>query len=182
MSVEEIKNRKNACRELIKQRKQQFTVEELRQKSIVAVGNLLALPVMARAHTVMLYHSLPDEVDTHLLIHQLISSKRIVLPVVCGKEAFPVELRHEKDVSEGPFRIMEPQNPTVFSETIDVIVVPGVAFNRQGHRLGRGKGYYDGLLAHYPDVQKIGLCFDFQIVETIPTEQHDIIMDKIITD
>lgn len=180
--MQEEKTQKKRCRINIRQLKQQFTVEELYAKSLNAIKKLQENFEFKQAKTIMIYYSLPDEVNTHGLIHEMLGYKRIILPIVMGIKAFPVELLSENQLAEGPFHIMEPQNSCVFTEKIDLIVVPGVAFNRQGHRLGRGKGYYDGLLAHYPDVQKIGLCFDFQIVETIPTEQHDIIMDKIITD
>ena len=65
--------------------------------------------------------------------------------------------------------------------TIDVIIVPGVAFDNQGNRLGRGKGYYDRFLKKIPATKKIGICFDFQMIEQIPTEKNDIPMDDIIT-
>ena len=64
---------------------------------------------------------------------------------------------------------------------IDLIVVPGVAFDTKGNRLGRGKGYYDRLLPHIPSAYKAGICFPFQIVEEVPAESFDILMDEIIT-
>ncbi|MCF0205812.1 MAG: 5-formyltetrahydrofolate cyclo-ligase, partial [Bacteroidales bacterium] len=63
----------------------------------------------------------------------------------------------------------------------DLIIVPGVAFDRNGNRLGRGRGYYDRFLCKYPKVEKIGICFDFQLLEEIPTEPTDIRMDKVVS-
>ena len=65
-------------------------------------------------------------------------------------------------------------------DEIDVAVIPGLAFDRKGGRLGRGKGYYDRLLSKLPDCRKLGMCFDFQMVDAVPAEAHDIKMDDII--
>jgi 5-formyltetrahydrofolate cyclo-ligase len=63
---------------------------------------------------------------------------------------------------------------------IDVVLVPGVAFDAQGHRLGRGKGYYDRFLQSVSDIKKIGVCFDFQKVESVPAEAHDVVVDIVV--
>lgn len=128
----------------------------------------------------MLYHSLPDEVDTRqLLSDALVRSVRVVLPVVCGDH---LQLRlYDGHTLPGPFGIEEPQGPlfTDYSQ-LDVAVIPGMAFDCCGHRLGRGKGYYDRLLPLI-SCPKIGLCFSFQLVDSIPTEPHDIAMDAVVS-
>lgn len=65
-------------------------------------------------------------------------------------------------------------------DLIDVAIVPGMAFDREGHRLGRGKGYYDRFLAQLPHIYKIGICFPFQLVDKVPADVHDILMDEVI--
>ena len=87
----------------------------------------------------------------------------------------------ENDLATGCYGIKEPTGK-VFTDfaKIDVAIIPGVAFDRQGHRLGRGKGYYDRLLSVMPQVYKIGLCFDFQVVDNVPVDSHDIRMDEVI--
>lgn len=136
-----------------------------------------------RATTLLLYYSLPDEVPTPALIASL-ADKRIVLPRVVGDE---LELR----VYTGPqdlamsedFHIMEPVG-AVFKDyaSIDLAIIPGMAFDSCGNRLGRGKGYYDRLLSHaaFRGMRKLGLCFDFQYLAEIPVEQHDLPMDEIV--
>lgn len=86
------------------------------------------------------------------------------------------------DLQKGAFGIMEPIG-AVFTDyaTIDVAVVPGMAFDRDGHRLGRGKGYYDRFLARIPHVYKIGLCFAWQLVDCVPTDANDIMMDCVVS-
>lgn len=133
------------------------------------------------AHTVLLYHSLPDEVDTHDFIRRWAGQKRILLPVVKGED---LELRPytgDNCLAEGAFHIDEPTGPA-FTDyvAIDLAIIPGVAFDRQGNRLGRGKGYYDRLLPRLENTYKIGLCFPCQLVDRIPAEAHDVKMDEVL--
>lgn len=119
--------------------------------------------------------------QTHSFIEKWSKEKNIVLPVVIGEE---LELRlytGPKDLAIGAYGIAEPTGE-VFTdyEAIDLAVVPGMAFDKDGHRLGRGKGYYDRLLPRIPAV-KIGICFPFQLIEEVPTESSDICMNIIIT-
>ena len=130
----------------------------------------------------LLYHSLPDEVDTHAFIRRWSAQKRILLPVVKG---YDLELRlytGDDRLTEGAFHIDEPTG-TAFTDyaAIDLAVIPGVAFDRRGNRLGRGKGYYDRLLPRIPTAYKLGLCFPFQVLNQIPAEAHDIPMDEVLT-
>ena len=130
----------------------------------------------------LLYHSLPDEVDTHAFIRRWSARKRILLPVVKGDD---LELRlytGDDRLTEGAFHIDEPTG-TAFTDyaAIDLAVIPGVAFDRRGNRLGRGKGYYDRLLPRIPTAYKLGLCFPFQVLDQIPAEAHDIPMDEVLT-
>ena len=80
----------------------------------------------------------------------------------------------------GDFNIMEPQNEP-YKGDFDLIVVPGVAFDRHGNRLGRGRGYYDRFLCQHLNVKRIGICFDFQLVDEVPAEAFDIRMEEVIS-
>ena len=142
---------------------------------------------IGESRVVMAFWPLPDEVDVRPLIDRLVAEGRtVVLPKVTGDET--MELRRytsQADLCEGVFHIMEPVGePFVDYEQIDVALVPGVAFDAAGHRLGRGRGYYDRFLAEYlaprtshlaPRI--IGVCFPFQRVPLVPTSPHDISMD-----
>lgn len=134
------------------------------------------------AKTVLLYHSLNDEVNTHQFIEKWCSQKQLLLPKVVGDD---LELRCFHDVSElkiGSFGIAEPTGK-LFTDyaQIDMVVVPGIAFDHCGNRLGRGKGYYDRLLPKLTNAYKIGVCFPYQLVDAVPVEPTDIKMDTIIT-
>ena len=139
-------------------------------------------PAFRAANIILLYHSLPDEVDTHDFIRKWSTKKQILLPVVVGND---LELRvytGPADLTPGAYSIEEPTG-ALFTDyaAIDFIAVPGVAFDRNGNRLGRGKGYYDRLLPRIPSAYKAGICFPFQLVEEVPAEPFDIRMDEVIT-
>lgn len=152
------------------------------RQSAEILAALEAHPAFRAATTVLLYHSLKDEVDTHEFIRNWSREKRILLPVVVGDD---LELRlytGPEDLKPGAYDIEEPTGE-LFTDyaDIDFIAVPGVAFDRNGNRLGRGKGYYDRLLPRIPSAYKAGICFPFQLVEEVPAEPFDIRMDEIIT-
>lgn len=152
------------------------------RQSAEILAALEAHPAFRAATTVLLYHSLKDEVDTHEFIRKWSREKRILLPVVVGDD---LELRlytGPEDLKPGAYGIEEPTGE-LFTDyaDIDFIAVPGVAFDRNGNRLGRGKGYYDRLLPRIPSAYKAGICFPFQLVEKVPAEPFDIRMDEIIT-
>ncbi len=142
---------------------------------------LEAHPAFRAANTILLYYSLQDEVDTHEFVQKWSCEKQILLPVVVGDD---LEIRiytGPEDLATGTYGIEEPTGE-LFTDyaAIDFIAVPGVAFDRNGNRLGRGKGYYDRLLPRIPQAYKVGICFTFQIVEEVPAEPFDIRMDEII--
>ena len=171
---------KSELRKQIRNAKRQFTRQQLGELSLSALSRLKADLEFQAASTVVLYYSLPDEVCTHRLIDE-IKGKTILLPRVVGEH--DMELRMytgSGDLRMGSFSIMEPTGRLFTDYTaIDLVVVPGMAFDNHGHRLGRGKGYYDRFLAKVPRAHKIGICFGFQKLPTVPTEPTDISMDKV---
>lgn len=150
-------------------------------ESAEILAALEAHPAFKAANTVLLYYSLPNEVDTHEFVQKWSCKKRILLPVVAGDD---LELRiytGPEDLSTGSYGIEEPTGERFIDyASIDLIAVPGIAFDSKGNRLGRGKGYYDRLLPHIPAAYKVGICFPFQIVEEVPVKPFDIRMDEII--
>ena len=173
---------KKELRNLITQKKKECTSEQLARWSSNLLSKLEAQPTFIQARTVLLYYSLPDEVQTHEFIERWKDKKQIILPVVVGPTE--LELRRytgKNDLAKGAFGIEEPiGKPFNQMDEIDLAVIPGVGFDMQGNRLGRGKGYYDRLLPkiHAP---KIGICFRFQLVDKIPTNQYDCPMDEVLT-
>lgn len=171
---------KNEIRSAIKALKKQHSKEELQAQSDIIMRKLEQHPDFIKAKKIMLYSSLPDEVQTQDFIEKWRNQKQIILPTVVGDDIIPVELTPDTGFAVGDFNILEPQN-VAYTGDFDLIVVPGVAFDRQGNRLGRGKGYYDRFLCQHRATKKIGLCFDFQLVDNVPVEENDIPMDEIIS-
>ena len=141
-------------------------------------------PRVVKADTLLLYSALPDEVPTQSLLDELVAQgKTVLLPRVVSDT--DMELRQYtglQDLQVGAFGILEPTGKLFTDyEKIDVAVVPGMAFDKEGHRLGRGKGYYDRFLRLLPKTYKIGICFSWQLVDNVPTDEHDILMDQIMT-
>ena len=175
---------KDGLRLVMRQRKQQYTPQQLKELSQPVIARLK--PHLKEAQTVMAYYSLPDEVCTHQLIDDLVADgKTVVLPHVIDGER--MELRRytgSHDLIEGSFGIMEPVGePFTDYHLIDVALIPGVAFDAEGHRLGRGRGYYDRFLSSYLSPLTshllIGVCFDFQKVDAVPHDVHDIPVDVL---
>jgi 5-formyltetrahydrofolate cyclo-ligase len=152
----------------------------------------MALPEYAAGRTILFYLDVRAEVRTrHSLPAALASGKRIIVPW-CN-DSGELELFHLTDMSElavGMYKILEPKaelrnlpEKQCRAEDLDLVMVPGVAFDRRGARMGHGKGYYDKLLQHArPETPLVALAFECQLFPEIPVAPHDIFMDKIITE
>jgi 5-formyltetrahydrofolate cyclo-ligase len=144
---------------------------------------VLLLEKLQPYKVIMLYSALPDEVPTQTLMAELVAQgKTVLLPRVINEK--DMELRcytRPQDLHKGAYGILEPTGERYTDyEAIDVAIVPGMAFDAEGHRLGRGKGYYDRFLSRVPYLYKIGLCFSWQIVDRVPCDEHDMVMDEVI--
>jgi len=171
---------KKALRQYVRSLKASFSPEQLKDMSGEIISRLLVHPRFVEAKTVLLYHSLPDEVSTHALLLEACKSKTVLLPTVVGDELELHVFTPQANTHRGSFDIIESEGP-LFTDypSIDLAIIPGMAFDKDGNRLGRGKGYYDRLLPHL-SCPLIGLCFPFQYLESIPTEEHDRRVDEVI--
>jgi 5-formyltetrahydrofolate cyclo-ligase len=171
---------KQELRQLIRRQKLLHAGDD----SVAILEKLKRLSSLSSARTVLLYSALPDEVQTESLMNELAAQgKTVLLPKVIDDST--MELRQytgKKDLSPGAYNIMEPSGE-LFTDyaAIDVAIIPGMAFDSKGHRLGRGKGYYDRFLSQLTTrTIKIGLCFPWQLVDDVPTDKNDISMDCVI--
>ena len=151
--------------------------------SIALLNKLEQHPLFIAAKTVLLYYSLGDEVQTHDFIEKWYRQKDILLPVVKGDI---LELRRytgPQNLQTGEaYHIEEPTGEAFTDYTqIDFAIIPGVSFDKNGNRLGRGKGYYDRLLPQLHSYN-VGICFDFQVSDEIPTESFDKPMHEVWTE
>ncbi len=133
------------------------------------------------ADRILLYHSLPDELSTKSFLTKWSGRKHFYLPRVNGVnlDILPYD---ETRLELGAFHIEEPTGTEVVDpEEIELVIVPGVAYDRRGNRLGRGKGFYDRFLKT-TKATKVGVGYKFQVFDEIPFEEHDVKMDIVITE
>jgi len=159
--------------------------EERGEKSKRIRGKLFALPEFKAAKTVLFYSAKGSEVETKRAIKKTLSSgKKVGLPIVKGKNLFFSQILQFGELSPSTFGILEPKECRPISlDKADLTIIPGIAFDTQGNRIGFGKGFYDRFLEKIPErVLKIGLAFELQITATVPKTLTDIPVDKIITE
>lgn len=176
------KELKKNIRKTIKSIRLSLSPIDAKRKAQQVFAEIESMEQFKRAKTVLAFWSLPDEVDTHDFIIKWAAQKRIVLPVVVGDE---LELRLYKGVEylekSSGFGIMEPKaGELVDPKEIDFAIIPGVAFDRNGNRLGRGKGFYDRTLPKLINAVKIGVAYEFQLIDSVPVSEHDYPVDFVI--
>ena len=169
---------KEDIRKSIRQKKKLLSSEDKLQAAELVFKQLFQLEQWKKANRVLVYHSLPDELQTIEYLDKMLS-KELFLPKVDG-DTLKIVAYDKSRLITGAYNILEPDDNNYFPvEDIELIIIPGVAFDKQKNRLGRGKGYYDKLLSN-TNALKIGICYDFQIIDEIPTNSHDIKMDIVI--
>jgi 5-formyltetrahydrofolate cyclo-ligase len=187
--VNDLFERKTAIRKQAHENRRQQPEKDAVSERIVR--RFMDLPEYEKAGTVMFYVDVRDEVRTRQALPEaLASGKRIVVPYCLDGELELFWLENMDELELGMYRILEPKvelrdvaakrlTPT----DLDLVMVPGVAFDRNGGRTGHGKGYYDKLLQHArKDAPLVALSFECQLFEEIPAESHDIFMDKVVTE
>lgn len=181
-----LKQRKRAIRRAVIERRDAMPSEQ-RAAASERVGELLMrLPEIERAATVMAFWSFGSEIDTTPVLERLhAAGKRIVLPRVEGSDVVAVVYEPGDEVAAASFGAMEPMGTTlVEAEAVDVVITPGVAFDREGRRIGYGGGFYDRFLPRTrPDVAAIAIGFSTQLVdEPLPAASFDRPVDAIVTE
>jgi 5-formyltetrahydrofolate cyclo-ligase len=173
---------KHSIRKEILAKRDALSAEEIKELSEHIAKNLSVLEQYAKAKIVMFYASHKSEVHTDDMISEALKSKKVVLPKVENGEIIPLLILDMENLIPGLGGIREPLlAPSMKLSSIDAVVVPGIAFDETGHRIGTGKGFYDAFLKKLHAV-KIGLAFECQLVESIPHEPHDVHLDFIVTE
>lgn len=172
---------KREIRLRVKARKSLLTDDERRNAAKAVFDVLERTAAFLVADRILMYHSLPDELSTLEFIEKWSDRKQFFLPRVNGVNLELLPYRRT-NLRHGAFNIEEPEgDEIVAAELMELIVVPGVAFDRQGNRVGRGKGFYDRLLSETKALT-VGVGYDFQLFDEVPAEPHDTLMDVIITE
>ncbi|MGQ1784336.1 MULTISPECIES: 5-formyltetrahydrofolate cyclo-ligase [unclassified Saccharicrinis] len=178
----DVVSQKKILRQQINDQKKLLTAEIRNRQAKQVFDQLEQQDTFIHSDHMLCYWSLPDELPTHEFMNKWYRKKNFYLPKVVGVELSLHLYKGESSLSKGAYGIWEPTGAELLQpEVIDVIIVPGVAFAASGNRMGRGGGYYDRLLPKLQSAYKVGVGFNFQLVEGIPTEPHDINMDCVIT-
>ena len=176
---------KNEIRKINKEKRKAMSKEEVAEKSILAQAAFLESDLYKNAQQIMLYMPLGNEIGTDNMMKQSFSDgKKVVLPITNGEtgEITPYLIDENTTFVIGAFKVREPVGASIADATkTDVIIVPGIAFDERGARVGFGKGCYDRLLAE-SDAVKVGYCYEYQVSEAIADEAHDMRMDYILTE
>lgn len=175
-----MKEKKGKLRKLVKVRVKAISFAEREKRATALLRAVWEHPAFEQAQNVLLFWPLPDEINTIPLIeHAYAVGKNIFLPVVVGDDLV-IKPYNPKAMKSGAFGILEPQGDPVSPVQLDLIIVPGVALDAAGNRMGRGKGFYDRLLAG-TSATTIGVCYAEQYYLSIPTEPHDVPLNDVIT-
>jgi 5-formyltetrahydrofolate cyclo-ligase len=171
-------------RKRMRELKRAVPPEEKLRRSEAILRQLEQLPEWDAARVVLLYWSMADEVQTHDFVNRWYKDKVLLLPCVDGDDLVLRQYTGPECLVAGEqFGIGEPTGPIWTDlDAIQIIIVPGVAFDRSGNRMGRGRGFYDRMLKSTVGALKIGIAYDFQMLDEIPVEPHDVKMDRIITE
>ena len=180
---------KGELRTTLMRRLRQQKEDQRRRRSEAIRRKVFRLTAFRRARTVCCYVALPYEVQTWGMIEAMLSKgKRVVVPVTHprSKRLRLSEVRDpSSDLAPGAFGVWEPRPAAlrpVAARELDLVLVPGVAFDRRGHRLGHGHGYFDRFLARLPrSASTVGLAFRFQLLDRLPTASHDLAVQTVLT-
>lgn len=178
---------KKALRASIKQKRRALSIEYRQQASRKMQAELTRLPCYQAAEYIMLYMAMQDEVQLDELIAMVLKDgKKAVIPLVTGAGLMEaVELSDMADLVPDKYGIKtvsEEKRRLIAPDKIDLIIVPGVAFDKAGHRLGMGGGFYDRFMLRASRAVRAALAYDCQLLVSVPAEVHDLTVDYIITE
>ncbi len=168
---------KESLRAILLQKRRILTPQQVAAASASIVEQITSLPAFQKAHRILFYYPIHNEIDLRALC-QIAPDKEYFLPSVHRKTIEIKRYTGEDNIHRGKYGIPEPKI-TSYNGSIDIILVPGVAFDKKGHRLGRGGGYYDRFL-RVRNSMRIGIGYNFQLVQRVPTTWLDKRMDLVI--
>ena len=175
---------KKTLRRAISEKKSAMTAAEIERRSAALADKLFSTAQYRQAKSVYAYLAFNQEVRTRPIITRAwADGKRVAVPKVIGDDMVFVWLDSFDDLVTGGFGVPEPaKGGPVADAGTALVLMPGLAFDREGHRVGYGGGYYDRYLSTHPGHTKVALCYGFQLLDAIEAEEHDIPADLVITD
>lgn len=176
-----LKKEKQAIRAIVEQKRRIYPKDQVKADSEAIIARLEQLPCFHDAQTIMIYYPIHNEVDLRPLLQRYEGQKTFILPVTHRKCIEPRQYLGEETMQRGRYSVPEPQT-TTFKGKIDLILVPGVVFDLQCNRIGRGAGFYDRFLKKNKRVKQLGVAYDFQIKNhELPHSHFDKPVDGVIT-
>jgi len=173
---------KDEIREKILEKRSKLEKSKIIEKGNLVKEKLFSLEEYKKAKTVMFFVSFRKEAYTQDMIKEALKDKIVVVPKVKKFELIPCRIKDFLELATGYSGVLEPVRiDEVDLNDIDIVLVPGIAFDKRGYRIGYGKGYYDNFLKNVRAL-KIGLCMDFQIVDNIPEKEWDVKMDVVVSE
>lgn len=170
---------KASIRKQMKTKKTSLSAEDKQREADLVLRSIEKMPCFQKAQSVLMYYSLPDELPTHNFVQKWAAEKKVYLPRVVGDD-LEIAIYGEL-ATDGKYGIEEPTAASVLPDEIDLVIVPAVALDIKGNRLGRGKGYYDRLLPQCPQAYKIGVALECQLLEELPVDPFDVPLDAVLT-
>ncbi len=176
---------KNELRLQMKQRLAALTPKEHHDLNLSLYSKFIKLKALKEIGYIMVYYSVRNEVETVAIINYLLDiGKTVALPVCTPERDLKAAvINNLSELQPASFGLMEPGPGSALFDyaELELIIVPGVAFDEKGNRLGHGAGYYDRFLSKNLNAYKLGLAYDFQLVPALPAERHDIKMNGLLT-
>lgn len=169
------------ARRLVRERKRLLNEADKKEAARLAFERVEQTSLFMQSRNILLYYSLPDELSTIEFINKWAAKKNIFLPRVNGDD-LEILPYNKETLHVGAYQIEEPDGSDIRDICeMELVIVPAMAYDLSGNRVGRGKGYYDRLLVK-ADIAKIGVAYDFQLLDKIESEPHDVRVDIVITD
>ncbi len=175
-----IDKQKKSIRHEMRELRGTLSLEQKQAAADSIFSKIESMTEFINAHTILIYWSTKNEVPTHNVVREWSKTKKILLPSVDGSHLKIKPYVSAHNMKVGQLGIMEPDTDDVHEDEIDLVIVPAVAFDNSLNRLGRGKGFYDKYF-HKHHIPKIGVGYDFQLVNEIPVMTSDAKMNKVVT-
>ena len=174
---------KTSIRKKIFQLRKTYSDEEIQTMSQAITKRVVSLPAFKNAQRILAYADYNHEVVTRYLIEEAWQAgKEVAVPKVVGKDMVFYRLTDFSQLQPGYYQIPEPQTGEIVSWEEALMIMPGVAFDRNNHRVGYGGGFYDRFLEKHPKLERLAVAFSFQILPQVPTEPTDIFPQILVTE
>ena len=180
-----IKQDKDSIRKYVGARRAELADSEIKQNSLLISKHLNSLESFIYSESIALYSPILNEVETQSIFNEAIGlEKAVYFPRVNGSSLDFYRIYNLEQLMEGMFGVLEPGENLYKAnlEEIDLYILPGLAFDKSGNRLGYGKGYYDRALESIPETKKVGICYSFQVIDSVPNTDNDQKVGIVITD